>query len=195
MATPPLPSARRAPPPLPARSAPPPLPARGGPPLLPSQRRGIQAFDPSSQAESDRNVTRARGKVTGIWVSVNSTNVNRVRFDPEYDLNGNTTGMGTITIEFLSLAMYEYAGRSLADYIDIIESSSKGRFAYYEIRGAGPSRPGMGIWPSVRLRGPQRKVTSAMRGARAPRTAAQRQRTYTVGGRRGAYGAGGLPVR
>ena len=175
------------PPPLPGirRAGPPPLPGKGPPPLS-SQRSGINAFDPQATQRSDRDIKEARGRNEGVWVSVDSTNVNRVRFDPEYDLDGKKTGMGEIQIEFLNLSLYSYPNRPASDFLDIIESSSKGRFVYYEAR---PS------WPFKRLRGPQRKVTREMIAARSPRTAAQKRRTYTVGGRRGSHGAGGARIR
>lgn len=113
------------------------------------------------------------------------------------DGNGGKATMGVIEIEFLSGATYQYHNRPIADFMDMVESSSKGRFTYYEVRGPGPSRPGMGIWPSIKVRDGWRTAAEVRRmaHARRPRTAAQAKRTYTRGGQRGAFGKGGLPVR
>lgn len=180
------------PPPLPPRRSLPPTsfgipePGRRGalPPALPGE--GPTSFDPSGTVRSDRDIQEARGRTFGVWVSVNSQALNRIRFDPEYDLQGKLTGRGTITIEYLNLSQYEFPNRLNSEWFDLFESSSKGRYNWYRIRGH---------WPHRMIRGPQRRVTAAMRRARAPQTAAQARRTFTSGGRRGAYGQGGMPLR
>lgn len=177
-----------------------PLPSRSGPPPLPS--RDVQAdprnFSANAQRISTRDVQRAVGRTTGVWVEFDSTNVMRAMVEPQYDLDGKMTGVGTITIEFLNGAQYEYADRPMGDWFDLIESSSKGRFTYYEVRGEGKSVPGMGLWkPCRKIRNATRSAAEVARikARREPRTAAQKRRTYTRGGKRGAYGAGGRRIR
>ena len=111
-------------------------------------------------------------------------------------MEGKLTGVGSITIEFLDGSQYEYAGRPMSDWYDLIESSSKGRKVYFDVRGPGPSRNGMGIWPFKKIRNATRSASQvrAMAARNQPRTAAQRQRRYTVGGKRNKYGAGGFRV-
>src|SRR5689334_7269904 len=130
------------------------LPPSRIPPPLPSRIPVRSAFDPYAIGRqfdrpeeggrvSTRDVQRASGSTYNQWIATNSTNVNRMRYDPDIDPHtGGNLGHGTITIEFLDLSMYKYPGRSVADWLDLFESSSKGRFAYYQIRGAGPSRKG-----------------------------------------------------
>lgn len=166
---PPLP--RQGPPPL-SVGGPPPLPGRSPPPL-PWERPDDVSFDPNATIRSDRDIGRIGGYTYGVWVSANSTNVNRFRYDPYRDLKGNLTGSGIITIEFLDLSMYEYPDRPGLDYLDLFQSSSKGRFVYYEVRRD---------WKFIKLRGSQRKVTATMRAARAPVTKRQKQRTFKLGG-------------
>ena len=119
-----------------------------------------------------------------------------MRYDPNHYNQNVQQPNGTITIEFLSGATYAYANRPVADWLDLFESSSKGRFVYFEVRGPGPSRKGMGIWSSVKIRDAWRTAAEVRRMAQArrPMTAKQRQRTYTRGGKRGGYGAGGLAI-
>lgn len=175
-----------------ARPLPPPLPSQRLPPPLPSQRPTGNEFDTLGRRQSTREEPfLPSGGVFEIWISTNSTNVNRIRCDRDRDRDGNPQKTGTITIEFLDLSLYEYPDRPLNDFLDLMTSSSKGRYAYYEVRGPGPSKPGMGIWPFRKLRGPQRKVTEAMKEARQPRTEEQKRRFYNVGGRRRA--GGGTP--
>lgn len=192
------------PPPLPAPRAR--LGGPGGPPLLPSQR-GTTAnpyavgsqFDPNRVGNrvSTRDVKRVSGSIYGVDFFPNSTNVNRMRCDRDVDANGEPLNKGTITIEFLSGATYKYADRPITDWMDLVESSSKGRFTYFEVRGPGKSRKGMGIWSGVMVRPAFRSKSEVadMRRKREPVTAEQRKRTYTRGGRRGAYGAGGVRIR
>lgn len=181
-------------PPLPVRSAavPPPLPPRGTPPPLPGQLN----FQ-SGQQQSTRDVPfLAGGAILNQWIAIpDSTNVNRIRCDQDIDLNGNRLPTGTIYIEFLNLSLYQYNNRPMNDFVDLFTSSSKGRYTHFEVRGPGPSRPGMGIWPAIKLRGPLRSAAQTRRIARArqPRTQVQRLRYYNVGGR--ARAGGGYPSR
>jgi hypothetical protein len=176
------------------------LPSRGSPPPLPSRVPGgadPRNFSQNASRISTRDVQRATGATYGVWVEFDSTNVLRAKVDPQYDLDGKLTGVGLITVEFLSGATYEYDDRPMSDWFDLIESSSKGRFCYFEVRGPGPSRPGMGIWSHRQISGPTRSAAqvAAMVGNRQPRTREQKRRTYTRGGKRGAYGAGGRRIR
>lgn len=174
-------SARSVPPPLPGRS-PPPLPSRGGPPPLPGIRTpdvyaGREQIDGDHQRISTRDVQRASGRTYGVWVSTTSQWVNRMRYDPEYDLQtGYTTGRGTITIEFLDLSMFEYPDRSAADWIDLFSSSSKGRFVYYAAKG----------WTYRQLKKASRSSREVARlsALRAPRGQRQGKRSYVAGGKR-----------
>jgi hypothetical protein len=169
--------------------APPPLPSRAAPPPLPTGRMG-------GTVTSDRDVQRASGRTTGVWVQVSSTNVEMMKVEPEYNLDGELTGVGTITIQFLNGAQYEYPDRPMADWYDLVESSSKGRKTYWDVRGPGRSRKGMGIWPFRQIRSATRTPAqvAALAGRRQPQTAAQRARRFTRGGKRNAFGAGGLGV-
>lgn len=166
------------------------------PPPLPSRPAGANPsnFPASARAISTRDVQRASGRTEGVWVYFDSTNVYAAKVDAGTDSKGGKTGKGTITIEFLNGAQYEYPDRPMGDWLDLVESSSKGRFTYFEVRGPGKSVPGMGLWkPFKKVRGPTRTAAqvAAMKAAREPRHAAQQRRTYTRGGNRGAYGAGG----
>lgn len=154
-------------------------------------------FSAGAQRISTRDVQRAGGRTFGVWVHFDSTNVYAAKVDPDYDLEGKLVGTGTITIEFLNGSRYAYPDRPMGDWFDLIESSSKGRFTYYEVRGPGPSRKGMGIWNHVELNGPTRSADAVarMKAAREPRHAQQKKRTYTRHGKRGAYGAGGQRIR
>jgi len=156
----------------------------------------VGEFDQRARQQSGRDAPfLPRGSVFNQWISVNSTNVNRIRCDPDIDLKtGDQLGTGTISIEFLSLALYEYPNRPLNDFLDLFTSSSKGRYTYYEVRGPGPSMQGMGLWqPFVKIRGPVRTPAQVreLAKARKPRTERQRRRFYNVGGRRNA--GGGTP--
>lgn len=179
---------------------PPSLPSRSGPPPLPG--RDVQAdprnFSGDAQRISTRDVQRAVGRMEGVWVDFDSQNVERARVDPDYDLDGKKTGTGTIIIQFLNGWEYTYDNRPMGDWLDLVESSSKGRFTYFEVRGAGPSIEGRTIWPySKKRKFAERSAAQieAMVRRRAPRTAAQKRRTYTRGGKRQAYGAGGRSIR
>jgi len=187
---PPLPT--RVPPPLPSRrpTSVPPLPHQ--PPPLPGERPG--EFDPFADVQSGRDVPALPGgAILGRWVAVNSTNVNRIMAEQDVDGYGRRLPTCTIYIEFLSLALYKYPNRPLGDFLDLYTSSSKGRFCYYEVRGPGTDGPGMGKWPCVRLRGPQRSAVRVRQLARnrQPKTHAQALRYYTVGGK--ARAGGGTP--
>lgn len=177
------------------------LPSRSsGPPPLPSRLPGgadPRNFSPDAQRISTRDVQRASGRTEGVWVEFDSTNVERAKVDPDYNLDGKKTGTGTITIQFLNGSIYEYPDRPMGDWIDLIESSSKGRFTYFEVRGPGPSRKGMGIWTHRQIQQATRTAAevAAMVAARQPRTREQKRRTYTRGGKRAAYGAGGRYIR
>ena len=183
--------------PLSAPRVPPPLPVNRGrsplPPPLPGQRQG--EFDPNARVHSGRDVPfLPGGQLFGQWVSVNSTNVNRIMFEQDTDQQGNRLPTGSIYIEFLSLALYKYPGRTAGEFMDLFTSSSKGRFSYYQVRGPGPSVEGMGLWqPFIKLRGASRSASEVRRlaQARQPRTERQRRRFYNVGGRRNA--GGGTP--
>jgi len=158
---------------------------------LPNTKRpdvyaGREQFSDTSKISS-RDVQRATGRTQGVWVSTNSTWVDRMRFDPEYDLDGNKTGRGIITIEFIDLSMFEYPDRSAADWMDLFESSSKGRFVYYAASGWAYKQ-----LRKASLRGP---ALAAKKASRAPRGSRQKRRTFTVGGKRGAFGAGGKRAR
>lgn len=184
------------PPPLPGRT--PPLPQRPSIGSIPSGIRDPHAsgdnFSPNAARISTRDVQRATGSTFNRWVEFDSTNVMQAKVEPQYDLDGKLTGVGTITIEFVNGAVYEYENRPMGDWFDLIESSSKGRFSYYEVRGAGKSRPGMGIWkPCKQIRKAFRTPAevAGIQAKRQPVGARQQARTYTRGGQRGAYGAGG----
>lgn len=122
-----------------------------------------------------------------------------MRMDRDSDGQGGKAQTGVITVEFVSGETWQYPNRSIADFVDMVESSSKGRFAYYEIRGPGPSSQvkGRGLWPGTKIRDAWRSAAEIkrIRHARRPITAAQKQRTYTRYGKRGGYGAGGLAIR
>jgi hypothetical protein len=165
-------------------------PARSRIPALPSRSNEPQRI-------SGREAHVAAGRNEGVWVGFDSTNVEMAKVEPQYDLNGQKTGIGTITIQFLNGAQYEYADRPMSDWYDLIESSSKGRKTYYDVRGPGKSRPGMGLWkPCVQIRKPTRTSAqvAALASRRKPRSASDRRRTFTRGGRRNAFGAGGFAV-
>ncbi len=128
------------------------------------------------------------GTTYGVWIAFSSTNVYAGMYEPDYETRGGDsvrTGKGTITLEFLDGSKYEYPGRSAADWLDIISSSSKGRYAFYNIRGPGPSHKGMGIWTFRQVSGPTRSKAEVarMRAQREPTTAKQRQRTYISRGK------------
>ncbi len=178
------------PPPLPnSRSGPPPLPStRGVQPVSPPPLRSIgHQFDlnQGSTRVSTRGVNRATGRSEGVWFSFNSTNVNRAMVQPQYDLDGNKTGVGTITVEFVSGATWEYADRPMSDWYDLIESSSKGRVGYYVIRGPGAPIKGKSNWqghetlPAWR----SKEQIKAIVEAREPATKRHKERTYKVGGK------------
>lgn len=154
-------------------------------------------FSAGAERISTRDVQRAIGRSEGVWVEFDNTNVEMARVDPEYDFNGKKTGVGLITVQFLNGSQYEYPNRPMSDWYDIIESSSKGRKFYFDVRGPGPSRKGMGIWPFRQIRQATRTPAQvrALVERRQPRTAAQKRRTFTRGGKRAAYGAGGRSVR
>lgn len=181
-------------------SVPPPLPINRGRPVpavippLPGQRVGEFADNAVRQSGRDA-LFLPRGDVFGVWIAVNSTNLNRIRCDVDTDRNRNRLGTGTIYIEFLDLSLYAYPHRPLSDFLDLHSSSSKGRYAYYQIRGAGPSHPGKSLWPFQKLRGPQRTAVEVaqLQASRQPRTAEQARRFYNVGGRHKA--GGGVPSR
>lgn len=168
------------------------------PPPLPSQRIPGPLPPGDFDSNADRLSSRLMdnlpdGKVFGIWIATNSTNVNRIKCDPDLDRQGNQTGTGTIYIEFLSLALYKYPGRPLNDFLDLFTSSSKGRFTYYEVRGPGPSAEGKSIWPFVKLRGPQRtpEQVRELAAKREPLGGLPALRYYNVGGKYQAGGRGG----
>jgi len=170
------------------------------PPALPARLPGgadPANFPASAQRISTRDVQRSSGRTEGVWVHFDSTNVEMAKVDPQYDLQGKKTGVGTITVQFLSGAQYEYPDRTMGDWHDLVESSSKGRYTYFTVRGPGPSHPGMGLWPFRQLRSATRSPAevAALVARRQPRTAEQRRRTFTRGGKRGAFGAGGRSVR
>lgn len=146
-------------------------------------------FDKRSQAYSSREAEFARNRTYSRWVAANSTWVNRMRFDPQFDFDGDPTGQGTITIEFLDLSMFEYEGRSTADWLDILESSSKGRYAYYVILKRR--------WPYTQLKKASRtsREVHEIAEKRNPRTKKQKRRTFTVGGQRNAFGKGGKRLK
>jgi hypothetical protein len=185
---------------------PPALPVRASrtgalPPALPKN----QPIDPSrfdmsgSQRASSRSVNRQTGRTENVWFSFSSTNVNKAKVDPDYDLeSGKKLGTGTITIEFVSGATYEYADRPMSDWYDLITSSSKGRFSYFEVRGPGRSRKGQGVWkPCVQILQAWRSKAEvrAIKAARQPLTAKHKLRTYTRGGQMNAFGKGGKRIR
>ncbi len=174
------------PPPLPARSGPPPLPIRDAHALRSNFAIGSKI--------STRDVARGTGKLFGDWVNFDSTNVMRAKYEPNVDSQGNRQPIGTIWIEFVSGAEYKYRNRPAGDFMDLVESSSKGRFSYYEVRGEGPSHKGMGLWkPCEQTRQAWRSKAeqASIRKKRQPVGAKQQQRTYTRGGKRRAFGAGG----
>lgn len=169
------------------------------PPPLPSRPEGAKPsnFSADAQRISTRDVQRATGRTEGVEVSFDSTNVEKGRVDPDYDQDGKKTGTGTITLWFVNGWAYEYENRPMGDWLDLIESGSKGRFAYYEVRGAGPSAEGHTLWPySKKWQWATRSAAevAAIRAAREPRHARQRERRYTRGGKRNQFGAGGRHV-
>lgn len=173
---------RSTPPPLPGRS-PPPLPgSRATPPPLPANWKpdvyaGREQLDGEHSRISTRDVQRASGRTYSQWVSTTSQWVNRMRFDPEYELEtGDMTGRGTITIEFIDLSMFEYPDRSAADWLDIFTSSSKGRFMHGVV---------IGNWKYIQLKKASRSSAEVRRMAaiRAPRGQRQGKRSYVAGGR------------
>jgi len=193
------------PPPLPAR-VPPPLPSRGpAPPPLPGQSPLSFAPDPEDRflrhRGRDVDTLFQGGRFFGQWIAVNSTWLYLVRFDVETDtpirhrsgqlqiqsrsIGGGVTG--TMRIEFVSGAICRYDNFPTADYMDLITSSSKGRYVYYQIK--------QGKVPYTLERGPTRspEQVRALVKARQPRTAFQRARYYNVGGKRRA--GGGVPSR
>lgn len=179
---------------------PPPLPSRSAAGRsLPTRDTAADPanFSANAQRISTRDVQRAVGRSEGVWFEFDSQALMGGKVDPEYDLDGKKTGRGLITIEYVSGAVWEFADRPMSDWYDLIESSSKGRFNYYEVRGPGPSRKGMGLWkPATEIKKAWRSSAeiAAIRYRREPRTRAQKRRTYTKGGRRQAFGAGGQRV-
>lgn len=156
-----LPVAKMLPPPLPPRrGGPPPLPGAAPPPLPGDRPTDLPGSLAENPFQSDRERYGADiGAPVGRWVGVVSTNVNRIKFDPNYDMEGQLTGDGTITVEFLSLAVYEYSDCPNAMWVDFVNSSSKGMFVYYRLRD----------WPSQRrVRDGSRPVTRTMKRARDP---------------------------
>jgi hypothetical protein len=142
---------------------------------------------------SGRDAGPVRGGTFNTWVKFASTNVEMAKVEPQYDLGGELTGVGLITIQFLNGSQYEYADRPMSDWYDLIESGSKGSFTYYEVRGDGPSHPGMGLWkPCRKIRNATRTAAEVARlaASRQPTTPKQRQRRYTAGGKRNAYARG-----
>ncbi len=189
------------PPPLPPNrsSGPPPLPGtRGVSPVSPPPRSGIaNQFDlnQGSQRVSTRGVNRATGNSEGVWFSFNSTNVNRAMVQPQYDLDGNKTGVGTITVEFVSGATYTYEDRPMGDWYDIISSSSKGRHGYYVIRGPGAPIPGKSNWPFTKIKDAWRtkEQIKAIIDAREPTTKRHKKRFFQIGGK--THGIHGMRAR
>jgi hypothetical protein len=185
---------------------PPALPRRASstgalPPMLPQNMpKDPSKFDLTGgvQRASTRSVNRQSGKTEGVWFAFDSTNVNKAKVDAQYDIDGKKTGVGTITIEFVSGATYEYADRPMSDWFYLITSSSKGRKAYYDIRGPGRSRKGMGIWkPCIQTVQAWRSKSEirAIKAAREPVKAKHKLRTYTRGGKMNAFGKGGKRIR
>ncbi len=174
---------------------PPPLPARGGPPPLPSREaHALRSNFAIGSKISTRDVARGTGKLFGDWVNFDSTNVMRAKYEPNVDSAGNRQPIGTIWIEFVSGAEYRYRNRAAGDFMDLVESSSKGTFAYDEIRGPGKSIPGMGKWkPCEKIRSAwrSRAEQNEIKRKRQPIGAKQRARTYTRGGKRNAFRLGG----
>lgn len=176
---------------------PPPLPSRPNPSGRLPEGAIPGNFSPLGLRISTRDVQRATGSMEGMWVSFDSTNVEMAKVIPNTDGKGGKTGTGTITIRFINGWEYEYQNRPMADWYDLVESSSKGRFTYYEVRGPGKSVSGQTLWPySRKTKWIDRSAAeiARMKAAREPMHAEQQRRTYTRGGKRGAYGAGGLPV-
>ena len=178
---PPLPSLRL-PPPLPfGRGGPPPLPGSRLPPLLPSQRTNTDQFDPTGEYKSDREnqFNIKRSYVDGTWISVNSTWLNRIMFKSKQEVNISgevkQAEYGDMYVEFLSLALCMYPNTPRSDFVDLLNSSSKGRWTYYEAK--------LKHRRYTLLRQAQRKVTSAMKLKREPITQFGKKRTYRVRGK------------
>lgn len=160
--------------------------------------------DPNAPTDSQgtfislRDVDRAKGNVVGRWIIFNSQVIEKARFDYQYDLQtGERRNVGVIKIEYITLKMCGFPDRSLADFLDIIESSSKGRFNWNEIRGPGPSVEGQSLWPFYVIKDKSRtpKEVKRIQATRAPIGAAQKRRTYTRGGQRNVFGKGGRRVK
>lgn len=154
--------------------------------------------NPNEVAISLRDVDRAKGNVVGRWIIFNSQAINKARFDYQTDLRtGERLNVGTIKIEYINLKLCGFPDRSLADFLDIFESSSKGRFNWEEIRGPGPSVAGKSKWTFYTIR--DKVLTPAqvkkLQKSRAPIGAAQKRRTYTKGGQRNVFGKGGRRVK
>jgi len=169
----------------PPRISPPALPSARMvvPPPLPGERAG--EFDPLAPVQSGRDqLFLGRGQKFGVWIAVNSTNVNRIKCDQDVGPNGQRLPTGTIYIEFLDLSLYQYPGRPLNDFLDLESSSSKGRYVYHVVRNG---------WAFTKLRGAQRSAAevAAIAESRQPRNAQQARRFYNVGGRHQA--GGGTP--
>jgi len=116
--------------------------------------------------------------------------------DPYYDLEtGGKTGFGTITVEFVSGAMYEYENRPMGDWMDLITSSSKGRYGWYVIKGPGPPVKGKSRWPFKQIKEAwrSRDQIKAIVDARQPKTRQHKKRFFKRGGK--TYGIHGMRAR
>jgi hypothetical protein len=122
--------------------------------------------------------------LNGDWIGFSSTNVNRAKYEPNFGFpSGKQLPTGTVQIEFVSGALYEYQDIPESDFLDLVLSSSKGRYTYFHVRGKGPSRKGMSVapWDNFRMiHGPTRsksKIRDIMR-ARRPQVARHHLRYY-----------------
>ena len=193
------------PPPLPRLALPPRLPGESADRYSPTALRSGRSMDLGPGTASSQTFQDKLER--GERVSFDSTNVNWLEYHPVRSQKPGAPNLpiGNVIIEFVSGATYQYRNVPKADVLSLIHSSSKGRFAYYEIRGAGPSpsRKGKSLppWNDFQMiRGPWRSTSQvkAMVKAREPQkgTFAAR-RTYTVrtGTRSHSIrGSGGKPV-
>lgn len=188
--------ARPVPPPLPGRGVPPPLPSRPQPPLRPGERVGEYDQTPGVFRQHSRDVEfLTTGDVFDVWIAVNSTWLMKVMFKRyrKKDAGGVPTteyepsGLGRMWIEFVSGAVCRYENFKANDYLDLVTSSSKGRYVYYQLKQTK--------YPYVLENGPTRSAAEIQRivKAREPQTQYQKRRYYNVAGKRNA--AGGTPSR
>ena len=166
---------------------PPPLPRRLIPPLRPGQ--DPLAFDPRAHQQHGRETSfRPTGNLLGgEWIAFNSTWINRGAFLQGEDAQGNRLPTGTMYLEFVDGAQAMYRNFPANDWLDLVSSSSKGRYVYYQIKER--KVPYQLINGATR----SREEVKAIIAARQPKTGYQSRRYFNVGGKRNA--GGGVPSR